>query len=126
LTFKSRFLIAQNRSIAEPVKDNQAETTELRKKLENYQKDKVSMHKLQKRFDAQRKQLDNLKMELDAKILHSEKITEERDELKQKFEEAILDVQQKSSELLLLLLLFTGHFDFILYFPSFRSEECNA
>lgn len=36
-------------------------------------------------------------MELDAKILHCDKMTEERDELRQKFEEAILDVQQKSS-----------------------------
>ncbi|KAG5683425.1 hypothetical protein PVAND_012707 [Polypedilum vanderplanki] len=88
---------AQNRSITEPVKDNQAETNELRKKLENYQRDKISMQKLQKRYDAQRKQMENLKLELDAKSLHCEKITEERDELKQKFEDAILDVQQRSS-----------------------------
>lgn len=93
----SASLIAQNRSIAEPVKDNQAEINELRKKLENYQNDRVSMNKLKKRYDSLRKQLDNLKMELDAKILHCEKITEERDELKQKFEEAVLEVQQKSS-----------------------------
>lgn len=80
------------------MKDTQSETIELRKKLEHYQRDKVAMSKLQKRFDALRKQLDNIKMELDAKILHCDKITEERDELRQKFEEAILDVQQKSCE----------------------------
>lgn len=90
---------AQTRSIAEPVKDNQAETIELRKKLEKYQKDKLTIQKLQKRFESMRKQNDNLKMELDAKILLCEKITEERDELRQKFEDAILDVHQKSSEL---------------------------
>lgn len=72
---------------------------ELRRKLEHYQKDKVATQKLQKRFDSLRKQLDNVKLELDAKILHCDKITEERDELRQKFEEAILDVQQKSSML---------------------------
>lgn len=88
---------AQSRSITEPVKDTHAETIELRKKLDNYQKDKLATQRLQKRYDALRKQLDNLKLELDAKVLHCDKITEERDELKQKFEEAILNVQQKSS-----------------------------
>lgn len=90
---------AQSRSITEPVKDTHAETIELRKKLDNYQKDKLATQKLQKRYDALRKQLDNLKLELDAKVLHCDKITEERDELKQKFEDAILNVQQKSSML---------------------------
>lgn len=42
-------------------------------------------------------------MELDAKILLCEKITEERDELRQKFEDAILDVHQKSSKLVFFL-----------------------
>lgn len=56
------------------------------------------MRKLHKRHDLLRKQLDNVKMKLDAKILHCDKITEERDELRQKFEEAVLDVQQRSSE----------------------------
>jgi len=55
------------------------------------------MLKLQKRFDALRKQLDNIKLELDAKVLHCEKLKEERDALRQKFEEAILNVQQRSS-----------------------------
>lgn len=74
---------------------------ELRKKLENYQKDKLAMQKLQKRYESIRKQNDNMKMELDAKILLCDKITEERDELRQKFEDAILDVQQKSSKCIL-------------------------
>lgn len=82
------------------MKDIQSETIELRKKLEICQKDKASMQKLQKRYDALRKQLDSLKMELDAKVLHCEKLKEERDALRQKFEEAILDVQQRSCMLL--------------------------
>lgn len=55
------------------------------------------MLKLQKRYDALRKQLDNIKFELDAKVLHCEKLKEERDALRQKFEEAVLNVQQRSS-----------------------------
>jgi uncharacterized coiled-coil DUF342 family protein len=82
------------------VKDNHAETIELRKKLENYKKDKQALQKLQKRFESLRKQLDNIKFELDAKVLHCDKLTEERDELKQKFEGAILDVQQRSSDVI--------------------------
>lgn len=81
-------------------KDTQSETIELRKKLEHYQRDKIAMHKLQKRYNGLRKQLESIQIELDAKILHCEKITEERNELRQKFEEAVLDVQQKSSECL--------------------------
>lgn len=89
---------AQSRTISEPVKDTHCETIELRRRLEHYQKDKLATQKLQKRHDALRKQVDHIKLELDAKILHCDKLTEERDELKQRFEEAILDVQQKSSE----------------------------
>lgn len=81
------------------MKDNHAETIELRKKLENYQKDKLALQKLQKRFESLRKQLENIKFELDAKVLHCDKLTEERDDLKQKFEGAIIDVQQKSSKI---------------------------
>jgi ABC-type phosphate transport system auxiliary subunit len=79
-------------------KDTQSETNELRKKLEHYQRDKIAMQKLQKRYNGLCKQLDSLQIELDAKILHCEKITEERNELRQKFEEAVLEVQQKSSK----------------------------
>jgi growth arrest-specific protein 8 len=92
------FKKAQSRSITEPVKDNHAETIELRKKLENCQKDKVALQKLQKRYESLRRQLENVKLELDAKILHCDKLTEERDELRKKFEDAIIEVQQKSSK----------------------------
>lgn len=90
-------LAAQSRSISEPVKDTHAETIELRKKLEKYGKDKLATQKLQKRYELLRKQFNNVKFELDAKILHCDKITEERDELRQKFEDAILEVQQRAS-----------------------------
>lgn len=91
-------ITAQSRSMIESsVKDTHSETIELRKKLEHYQRDKCAMLKLQKRHDSLRKQIDNINMELDAKILHCDIITEERNELRQKFEEAILEVQQRSS-----------------------------
>lgn len=93
-----RLFVAQSRSISEPVKDTHGETIELRRRLEHYQKDKLATQKLQKRHEALRKQVDHIKLELDAKMLLCDRITEERDELKQRFEEAILDVQQKSSE----------------------------
>lgn len=91
--------VAQHRTMIESsTKDTQNETME-RKKLEHYERDKIAMKKLQKRYNALCKQLDTIQIELDAKILHCEKITEERNELRQKFEEMILDVQQKSSML---------------------------
>lgn len=97
-TITTILITAQSRSMIESsVKDTHSETIELRKKLEHYQRDKTAMLKLQKRHDSLRKQIDNINMELDAKILHCDIITEERNELRQKFEEAILDVQQRSS-----------------------------
>jgi growth arrest-specific protein 8 len=121
VTLSFYFTAAQTRSITEPVKDNQAEMIELRKKLENYQKDKLAMQKLQKRYESIRKQNDNLKMELDAKILLCDKITEERDELRQKFEDAILDVQQKSSKVFRNFLSFFFWSRKLIRFPFFRS-----
>ncbi|CAO1415796.1 unnamed protein product [Diamesa hyperborea] len=87
----------QSRKLSDPLKDIQFEVNELRKKLEHYGRDKMSMQKLQKRFDALRKQFDGIKLECDAKELLCTKITEERDELRQKFENTVLEVQQKSS-----------------------------
>lgn len=116
------YISAQSRKLSEPIKDNHAESIEILKKLENYQKDKIAMQKLQRRFDGLRKQLDNLKMELDAKVLHCDKITEERDELRQKFEEAILDVQQKFSKF-----FFSGgkiSMKLSVISMSFRFEKC--
>lgn len=84
--------------MSEPIKETTFEAIELRKKLESCQKDKREMQKLQKRFDSLRKQLENVKFELDAKILHCDKLTEERDELNRKFEAAVLDVQQRTSK----------------------------
>lgn len=108
--------------IESSVKDTHSETIELRKKLEHYQRDKCAMQKLQKRHDSLRKQMDNISMELDAKILHCDVITEERNELRQKFEEAILEVQQRSS----MNFFFKCLNIFIDLFLFFRSSKCHV
>lgn len=108
--------------IESSVKDTHSETIELRKKLEHYQRDKCAMQKLQKRHDSLRKQMDNISMELDAKILHCDVITEERNELRQKFEEAILEVQQRSS----MNFFFKCLNIFIDLFSFIRPSECHV
>lgn len=82
------------------------------------------MLKLQKRFDALRKQLDNIKLELDAKVLHCEKLKEERDALRQKFEEAILNVQQRSSMYNSKCLFCDFHKFFLCFFLKALKVQC--
>lgn len=89
----------QTKKVSEPVKDSQTEIVELTKKLENYKRDKDTLTKLGKRYSFLQKQYDDLKWEMEALQMRCEKVSEERDQLKTKFEEAILEVQQKSSKI---------------------------
>ncbi len=88
----------QSKKASEPPKDALSETIELKKKLENYNRDKSALQKLKKRYGVLQKQHDDMKWEMEALQMRIEKLTEERDDLKSKFEDSVLDVQQKSSE----------------------------
>jgi len=68
----------------------------LRKKLEHYDRDKIVLARFQKKFTASSKSTNDLKCECEALQMCCEKLTEERDEIKNKFEEAVLELQQKT------------------------------
>lgn len=87
----------QNKKLLEPQKDSQSEILELRKKLEHYVRDKAATQKLQKRYNIVQKQFEDLTWESEALQMQCDKVIEERDQLKERFEEAVLEVQQKSS-----------------------------
>lgn len=86
----------ENKKLVEPLKAAQTEVAELRRKLENYDRDKRALSRTGNRFENVKKNLNNMKWETEALKMRCEKLVEERDQLKIKFEEAILELQQKT------------------------------
>lgn len=78
------------------MKEATAELSELRKKLENFNRDRAALQRSRNQFAGAAKQLNELKWETEALRMRCEKLTEERDQLKSKFEEAVLELQQKT------------------------------
>jgi len=94
---KLMFEIAQeNKKLSEPLTRALKEVEKLRHELANYQKDKMSLQNAKSRLHVLETQLRDLTWEhevLEQRFHHVEK---ERDELYDKFESTIYDVQQKS------------------------------
>jgi len=94
---KLMFEIAQeNKKLSEPLTRALKEVEKLRHELANYQKDKMSLQNAKSRLHVLETQLRDLTWEhevLEQRFHHVEK---ERNELYEKFETAIYDVQQKS------------------------------
>merc|ERR1711990_644649 len=94
---KLMFEIAQeNKKLSEPLTRALKEVEKLRHELANYQKDKMSLQNAKSRLHVLETQLRDLTWEhevLEQRFHHVEK---ERDELYEKFESPIYDVQQKS------------------------------
>merc|ERR1712070_1305508 len=94
---KLMFEIAQeNKKLSEPLTRALKEVEKLRHELANYQKDKMSLQNAKSRLHVLETQLRDLTWEhevLEQRFHHIEK---ERDELYEKFEASIYDVQQKS------------------------------
>jgi len=94
---KLMFEIAQeNKKLSEPLTRALKEVEKLRHELANYQKDKMSLQNAKSRLHVLETQLRDLTWEhevLEQRFGHVEK---ERDELYEKFESTIYDVQQKS------------------------------
>lgn len=86
----------ENKKLVEPLKEARVELVELRKKLENYQRDKKALSRTSGRYDNVKKTMNDMRWETEALKMRCENLTEERDQLKNKFEEAILELQQKT------------------------------
>ncbi|XP_060779085.1 dynein regulatory complex subunit 4-like [Neoarius graeffei] len=89
-------VLHHNKKITESLQKTTQEVSEMQKQLTNYEKDKASLAGTRARLSVSDKELKDLKWEL--KVLEERFITvqQERDELYQKFNTAILEVQQKS------------------------------
>lgn len=87
----------ENRKLSETLEESTTELLMLRKKLENFDRDRAALTRTKMRFSATTKDLNKMKWETEALRMLCQKLTEERDQLKEKFEEAVLEIQQKTS-----------------------------
>lgn len=87
---------AENRRMVTPLQQAKAEVVELRKRMENVERDRTALKRYKKRCEQVEKMLTNQKWEKEELQLLLENTTDERDSLKLRFEEAILELQQKT------------------------------
>lgn len=97
-TKKSMAVVAaENKRLTGPMKKGQLELAELRKKMENYDRDRSALKRTTGKANASAKQLSDVKWETETLRLRCEALTEERDKLKASFETAAMDLQQKTA-----------------------------
>uniref|UniRef100_A0A1B0CRC4 Dynein regulatory complex subunit 4 n=1 Tax=Lutzomyia longipalpis TaxID=7200 RepID=A0A1B0CRC4_LUTLO len=87
---------AENKRLVEPLQQAKTELAELRKKLENYDRDRSALSRSKTRCKTAEKKLNDHKWENEEIKMRLEAVTEERDSLRSKFEEAVLELQQKA------------------------------
>jgi len=94
---KLMFEIAQeNKKLSEPLTRALKEVEKLRHELANYQKDKMSLQNAKSRLHVLETQLRDLTWEHEVLEQRHHHVEKERDELYDKFESTIYDVQQRS------------------------------
>lgn len=69
----------------------------MRRKLEHFNKERSALSRTKQQFALSSKQLNELKWETEALRMRCEKLVEERDQLRGKFEETAVELQQKMS-----------------------------
>eukprot|EP00877_Chromochloris_zofingiensis_P012225 jgi/Chrzof1/7256/Cz02g16210.t1 len=101
---KLMYEIAQeNKRLSEPLAKALKEVESLRGQLASYEKDKASLAQAKARLAAAEKQVKNLEWEAEVLQQRFGKVQQERDELYEKFEASVYDVQQKTGLKSLLL-----------------------
>ncbi|KAK9871171.1 hypothetical protein WA026_011453 [Henosepilachna vigintioctopunctata] len=90
-------LTAENRKMIEPLSQARAEVAEYKRQLTNYEKDKISLENTKIKLNQTKRDFEDLKWANEALELRFEKLQAEYQELKKRFNQAVLEVQQKSS-----------------------------
>ncbi|KAG7470664.1 hypothetical protein MATL_G00116200 [Megalops atlanticus] len=89
-------VLQQNKRLTEPLQKAREEVSELQRQMANYKKDKTSLAGAKARLKVAEKEMKDLKWEHEVLEQRFQKVQDERDELYEKFTQAILEVQQKS------------------------------
>lgn len=79
------------------MQEAESELTDLRKRQEHLNKERSALVRVERQHSAATKELNALKWETEALRMRCDKLVEERDELKNKLETAMVEVQQKAS-----------------------------
>ncbi|KAL5276019.1 GAS8 family protein [Megaselia abdita] len=87
---------AENKKLVEPLAKARVELTELRKKLEHYDRDRIQLTRYKTKYSTAEKQLSALNWESEALIMRNDVLVDEREKLKAKFEDAVVELQQKT------------------------------
>lgn len=87
---------AENKKLVEPLAKARIELTELRKKLEYYDRDRIQLTRYKAKYSTTEKQLSALNWESEALIMRNDVLVDEREKLKSKFEDAVVELQQKT------------------------------
>lgn len=93
----------ENRKLTKPLQDSQIELVDLRKKLENFNKERSALARVRAQSAASTKQLNSVKWEMEALRMQCDKLTEERDEFQKRFKEIMIEMQQKTGHKSVLL-----------------------
>lgn len=87
---------AENRKLNEPLEQARKELVTLKRKLEFNERDKAQLSRLKHRNNYVEKQLKDLTWETEVLLLRNNTLVKQREELKEKFEEAVIELQQKT------------------------------
>ncbi|XP_018330024.1 dynein regulatory complex subunit 4 [Agrilus planipennis] len=89
-------LMAENKKMVEPLRQALADVAEYKRRLQNYEKDKIALANATAKLQTTMRDLNDLQWCNEALELRLEKVEAERDELRKKFTKAVLEVQQKT------------------------------
>lgn len=86
----------ENRKLTKPLQESQVELADLRKKLENFNKERSALTRVRAQSAASSKQLNSVKWEMEALQMQCDTLTEERNEFQKRFKEIMIEMQQKT------------------------------
>lgn len=86
----------ENRKLKDPLDQALTELADLRRKLEHFERDRNQLARLKLRNTAIEKQLKGLTWETEALLLRNDTLLKEREDLKAKFENVFMELQQKT------------------------------
>lgn len=78
------------------MQDSQIELADLRKRLEHFNKERSALSRIRLQSAASTKELNSAKWEMEALRMRCDAVAEERDELKKRFGEIMIEMQQKT------------------------------
>ncbi|XP_071448837.1 dynein regulatory complex subunit 4 isoform X2 [Hetaerina americana] len=86
---------AENKSLIEPLNIAKKEVTELKRNLQNYEKDKICLSNTRIKLKTAEKELEDLRSEKEVLEVRFQKLQSEHETLDKKFTSGVLEIQQR-------------------------------